>query len=166
MRNFRQSSRVSLPSHPSLWLSYTFLPPLLILGIVVRYVLPVLWMTLFSYGSVMLLQEPRCSVLYALHCKTPTPGYWFCCFLDNSRRQNQWHRASDASGQGSQNFELHHFLFLLYLTWAWTTFFWVLSPNCILPHLIRTRFLSALFCVQFLLLTDFLSWHRAPKFIF
>ena len=60
-------------------------------------------------------------------------------------------------------FEFHHFLgHVLYFTWAWTSFFCVLSPNCILPYsnsALHLRFLSALFRVQFLLLTDCLSWH-------
>ena len=36
----------------------------------------------------------------------------------------------------------------------------MLSPNFILPYSNIARFLSALFCVQFLLLTDCLSWYH------
>ena len=67
-------------------------------------------------------------------------------------------------------FELHNFLgHVLYCAWSWTSFFWFLSTYCILPYLnsaLRLRFLSALFYVQFLLLTDCLLWchlwHRPP----
>jgi len=88
-----------------------------------------------------------------VRCKTLTPGYWFCCFLTTVGTKISGVVLQMPGARAPKILELHHFLGqVLYLTRA---FFGVVSPNCILPHLNNTCFLSALFCVQFLLLAVF-----------
>jgi len=70
--------------------------------------------------------------------------------------RKKWRRVSCA--RDPKFVEFHHFSgHAMYFTWAWTSLFWVLVPNCtcILANsnsTFRLRFLLALFCVQFLLL--------------
>jgi len=82
----------------------------------------------------------------------------------------QWRHATGAHRPSPNflfffNFWVSLFLgHVLYFTWAWTSFFWVLSPNCILSYsnsALHLRFLSALFSVQFcyclVVMTSFVS---------